>query len=187
MYGVSSFPVGKALDLLFIIVRLDLGGSSQGPSQGSFPTLRPPVPSIPPAKEDRASASPVCILTASISCSISVSHRLQTPCREQSCSLCATRGQCRTTHGRGSETIIEQICDFQKLRSLTLTDSWQAPSNFSPSSPFRFFIHRSLYFLSGQNMCFWLASLTTGRLVFMSDVSLGQSGKVYQIKFRLAL
>ena len=52
------------------------------------------------------------------------------------------------THGRGSETIIEQVCDFQKLRSLTLTDPWQAPSNFSPSSPFRFFIHRSLYFLS---------------------------------------
>lgn len=140
----------------------------------------------PPRRTERA--PPPCASSLPASAAPSLSPTGCRPLAESSHALSVQLGDsAEPTHSRGSETIIEQICDFQKLCSLTLTDSWQAPSNFSPSSPFRFFIHRSLYFLSGQNMCFWLASLTTGRLIFMSDVSLGQSGKVYQIKFRLAL
>lgn len=183
----QAFLLGKSLPCYSSQSNLILEALLRGHHQEAFPHYAPlyllsPSPrrteqvSPPGASSPPASAGPALPPT---SCR---------PLAESSHALSVQLGECaEPTHGRGSETIIEQIHYFQKLHPLTHTDPWQATSNFSPSSPFRFFIHRSLYFLSGQDMCFWLASLTTGRLVFMSDVSLGQSGKVYQIKFRLAL
>ena len=147
MHGVSSFPAGKALDLLFILVQLDLGGSSLRSSLGSFPTLCPPVPPIPPPRRTEW-----CLPRVHPHCQHPLVHLCLPPgCRPlaESSHVSVQPGDgAEPKHGRGSETIIEQIRYFQTLRSLTLTDPWQATSNFSPSSPFRFFIHRSLYFLS---------------------------------------
>ena len=91
---------------------------------------------------------PPCPSSLPASAGPSVSHQAADPLQRAVMLSVQPGDGAEPTHGRGSETIIEQIRYFQTLRSLTLTDPWQATSNFSPSSPFRFFIHRSLYFLS---------------------------------------
>lgn len=83
-----------------------------------------PCTSYPPSQREPSGASPVSILTASISWSISVSHQAADPLQRAIMLSVQLGDGAEPTDGRGSETIIERISYFQKLRSLTLTDPW---------------------------------------------------------------
>lgn len=184
MYGMPSCSAGKALYLLFIQPQLDLAGSSQGSSLGSFSTLPPLSP--PPGEQG---ASSVLFLPPA-----SAGPSLHLPPYQAADPLRGTAELCQCNPRLLRNPCMAQVqrtwqgLYFQKLHSVTFRDPCQATSNLLPSSSFRFCTRRSLYFSSSKETCFWLADrLTTGRLVFISAVPLGQSGKAYEIKFRLTV
>lgn len=151
-FNLSSCCAGKTLYTLFLQLPLDLRAFSQGSLLGSFS-------SSPPLSTKQDGVRPLLILTASITWSTSPPYQavdpLLCPCTLR---LVQNPYMAEAQRMLWSKYLFPKISFFEPHKPLT--GHWYLP----PSSLFRYFTHRSLYFSSSKKMCFWFAdSLTTGR------------------------